>query len=82
MQALFRYAIHLHHQRDQLPPAQFQAEVARIERLCDWLLKRPLGPPEARKLQRRYLKYRQCLFVFLYRSDWGAQAYAALEIDD
>jgi len=107
MQALFRYAIHLHHQRDQLPPAQFQAEVARIERLCDWLLKRPLGSPEARKLQRRYLKYRQCLFVFLYRSDvpptnnlseralrpsvihrkvmgcfrsdWGAQAYAALE---
>ena len=107
MQALFRYAIHLRHQRDQLPPAQFQAEVTRIERLCDWLIERPLLQPEARKLQRRYQKHRQCLFVFLYRTDvpptnnlseralrpsvihrkvigcfrseWGAQAYAALE---
>jgi transposase len=69
MQALFRYAIHLHHQRDQLPPAQFQSEVARIERLCNQLIKRPLIQAEACKLQRRYLKHRQKLFVFLYRSD-------------
>jgi transposase len=27
------------------------------------------GPPDARRLQRRYLKYRQNLFVFLYRRD-------------
>ena len=69
MQALFRTAIHLHHQPTQLPPEQFSAEVARIERLCDWLLLRSLAPPEAQKLQRRYLKYRQALFVFLYRTD-------------
>lgn len=69
MQALFRAAIHLHHQRAQLPPDRFSAEIARIERLCDWLLQRSLSPPKAQKLQRRYQKYRQCLFVFLYRTD-------------
>jgi transposase len=69
MQALFRAAIHLHHQRSQLPPARFAAEIARIERVCDWLLQRSLSPPKARRLQRRYQKYRQGLFVFLYRTD-------------
>jgi transposase len=69
MQTLFRAAIHLHHQRAQLPPDQFQHRVARLEQLCDWLLKRSLSPPEAVKLQRRYLKHRQNLFVFLYRTD-------------
>lgn len=69
MQALFRTAIHLHHQRSQLPPDQFSAKTARIERLCDWLMLRELSPPKAQKLQRRYQKYRQCLFVFLYRTD-------------
>jgi transposase len=69
MQALFRAAIHLNHQRTQLPPERFSAEIARIERLCDWLLQRSLSPPKAQKLQRRYQKYRQSLFVFLYRTD-------------
>jgi transposase len=69
MQALFRAAIHLHHQRAQFSPERFSAEIARIERLCDWLLQRSLSPPKAQKLQRRYQKYRQALFVFLYRTD-------------
>ncbi len=69
MQVLFRATIHLHHQRSQLSPQQFSAQIRRIERLCDWLLLRSLSPPEALKLQRRYQKYRQCLFVFLYRTD-------------
>jgi transposase len=69
MQTLFRAAIHLHHQRTELPPDQFQNRVARLEQLCDWLLKRPLSQPEAVKLQRRYRKHRQNLFVFLYRTD-------------
>lgn len=68
-QALFRYAIHLHHQRDQLPEAHFQVEVARIERLCDRLLERKVLQPAAAKLQRRYRKHRRALFVFLYRTD-------------
>ena len=69
MQVLFRYAIHLHHQRNQLSPDQFATQLARIERHCDRLLQRALEPPEAKRLQRRYLKHRYKLFVFLYRSD-------------
>lgn len=69
MQTLFRAAIHLHHQRAELPPAQFQNHITRLEQGCDWLLKRPLAHPEALKLQRRYCKHRQSLFVFLDRTD-------------
>jgi transposase len=69
LQMLFRYAIHLHHQRNQLSSDQFVIQVARIERHCDRLLHRSLDPPDARRLQRRYLKHRQKLFVFLYRTD-------------
>jgi len=69
MQSLFRAAIQLHHQRAELPPDPFQNQLARLEHLCDWLLKRPLSQPEAVKLQRRYHKHRQHLFVFLYRTD-------------
>ena len=69
MQALLRYTIHLHHQRDQTHPDQFQTQVARVERLCDWLIRRKLTQPQARRLQRRYQKYRDSLFVCLHRSD-------------
>jgi transposase len=70
MQVLFRSAIHLHHQRDQLPPDHFAAQVARIERHCDRLLQRDLAQhPKAAKLLRRYREHRQHLFVFLYRTD-------------
>ena len=69
MQMLFRYAIHLHHQRLWLTPEQFTVQATRIERLCNWLLLRSLSPPEAQKLQHRYQKYRSSLFVFLYRTD-------------
>ena len=69
MQMLFRYAIHLHHQCDQLSPDQYAAQVARVERHCDRLLQRSLAPPDARRLQNRYRKHRDKLFVFLYRTD-------------
>lgn len=69
MQELFRSAIHLHHQRDQLAPPQFLVQVRKLERRCDQLLKRSLRRPQARKLLRRYQKYRQALFVFLHRAD-------------
>lgn len=69
MQALFRSAVHLHNQRDHLPPPEFQAQVQRIERLCTWLLQRSLEQPEAKRLLKRYRKYRDCVFVFLHRSD-------------
>ena len=69
MQALFRYAIHLRNQRDKLSLNQYQTEILRIEWLCDRLLARTLAQPAARKLQKRYLKHREHLFVFLYRKD-------------
>jgi transposase len=69
MQALFRYAIHLHGQRQPLTADQYPHQVQRIEQLCDWLLKRSLHQQQAARLQRRYRKHRQSLFVFLYRSD-------------
>ena len=69
MRKLFQHAIQVHHQRSQMAPEQFARQVAQIERNCDRLLQQELAPPEAQKLQRRYRKYRSCLFVFLYRSD-------------
>jgi transposase len=69
MQILFQHAIHLHHQRHKLPPAEFQHQVVRVERICDRLLNRPNPPPEIGKLLRRFQKHRQSLFVFLHRTD-------------
>ncbi len=69
MQALFRSAIHLHNQRDQLSPPEFQSQVQRVEQICNWLLARALDQPEAKRLSKRYHKYRDCLFVFLHRTD-------------
>jgi len=69
MQAMFRSAIHLHHQRGQLSPPQFQTQVRSLERCCNQLLKRSLRRPDAAKLLRRYQKYRDSLFVFLHRTD-------------
>jgi transposase len=69
MQKLFRYAIHIHNQRERLSPEAFQAKLKSIEHHCDWLLQQSLTDPDASRLQRRYQKHRQSLFVFLYRSD-------------
>jgi transposase len=69
MQKLFRYAIHIHNQRDRLSPETFQAKLSCIEHHCDWLLQQSLTDPDASRLQRRYQKHRQSLFVFLYRRD-------------
>ena len=69
MQAMFRSAIHSYNQRDHLSPPEFQAQVQRIEGICDRLLKRKLEQPEAKRLLKRYHKYRDCLFVFLHRID-------------
>jgi len=69
MRKLFQHAIQVHHQRSQMTPEQLKRQVTQIERNCDRLLHQDLAPPEAQKLQRRYLKYRSCLFVFLQRND-------------
>jgi transposase len=69
MQTLFRWAIHLYNHRDHLSPPEFQTQVQRIEHLCTWLLERSPEYPDAKRLLKRYHKYRDCLFVFLYRTD-------------
>jgi transposase len=69
MQTLFRSAIHLHHQRHQLSLNQYQAQILRIEWLCTRLLARSISQLEIYRLQKRYWKHRQHLFVFLYRTD-------------
>jgi transposase len=69
MQALFRSAVHLYNQRDHLSPPEFQMQLQRLEHICDWLLERSLEQPEAKRLSKRYHKYRNCLFVFLQRTD-------------
>jgi transposase len=69
MQALFRSAVHLHNQRDHLSPPEFHLQVHRIERICTWLLERSLQQKDAKRLRKRYTKYRNCLFVFLHRTD-------------
>jgi transposase len=69
MQTLFRSAIHLYNCRDHLSPPEFQTQVQRIEHLCTWLLERSPEYPEARRLLKRYHRYRDCLFVFLHRTD-------------
>jgi len=69
MQVLFRSAVHLQNERDQLPPGEFERRVERLEKLCDRLLERPLKHPDEKRLRKRYLKHRKCLFVFLHRKD-------------
>ncbi|MCX6078126.1 MAG: transposase [Chloroflexi bacterium] len=44
-------------------------QVEHIESLFDPLLNQTLDKPDPRRLQKRYQKYRQALFVFLYRID-------------
>ncbi len=69
MQALFRDAIHLAHQREQLPLNHYQAEVLRMGVLLRFLLHRKVPQPETHKLQRRYQKHRNHLFVFLCHAE-------------
>jgi len=69
VQILFRYAIHLHHQRKNLPAEAFLSKVQRIEKIFDRLLNHSLDQPGERRLQRRYHKYRDAIFVFLHRTD-------------
>lgn len=69
VQRLFRYAIHLHNQRQNLPAEVFLNRIERIEKCFDRLLSQSLDSPDERRLQHRYQKYRDALFVFLYRTD-------------
>jgi transposase len=69
MQGLFRFAIHLHHQRNTLSSEEYARQVARVERLTEKLLARSPPTKAAMRLCRRYRKHRASLFVFLHRTD-------------
>jgi transposase len=69
MQVVFRSAMHLHNERDQLPPGEVDRQTERLERLCDRLLERQLQYPEEKRLRKRYRNHRESLFVFLHRED-------------
>jgi hypothetical protein len=69
LRKLFQPAIEVHHQRSQMTFEEFERQVTQIESNCDRLLHQDLDPPAAQKLQRRYLIYRSCLFVFFHRPD-------------
>jgi transposase len=105
VQALFRKAIRLGNRREKMTRSGYIRQTTIIEKQTDRLLKRRFIGIGTNLLE-RYRKYRDALFVFLYRSDvpahnnaceralrpsvihrkvmgsfrsdWGAQAYAAL----
>lgn len=106
LQALFREAIHLWKRRTELQPQGYARRVTELERHLDEVLHWRVRSAPARRLQKRYRRHREHLFVFLhcpgvppdnnaceralrpsvihrkvtngFRSEWGAQAYAAL----
>ena len=106
LQALFRAAIHLGKRRTELSPQGYARRVTEVEHRLEALLQRRVRGGLARRLQKRYRRHRDHLFVFRhcpdvppdnnaceralrpsvihrkvtngFRSEWGAQAYAAL----
>lgn len=68
MQALFRAAIHLGHQRDPMTMRGFRRQVTLLERRLDRLLQRSITGLGTNLLD-RYRTHRAHLFVFLHRTD-------------
>jgi transposase len=66
MQRLLLRSQRLVKRREPLPATVYQRAVTQLEADCDALLRGPIATPEAQKLQRRYQKHRNSLFVFLY----------------
>jgi transposase len=52
--------------RDTLPADVWKQQVDTIEQACDALLGMEVRTPIARRLQKRYVKHREHLFLFLY----------------
>jgi transposase len=68
MQALFRKAIQLGNRREKMTKRGYEKQAAIVEKSLDQLLKRRFSGLGT-NLLKRYLKYRDSLFIFLYRSD-------------
>jgi transposase len=69
LQELFRRAMRLGQCREELSEEHYRQQVAAIEAACDALLGQAVGSEKEQALQRRYVKHRAELFVFLYRAD-------------
>ena len=68
MQTLFRKAIHLRNRQEKMTAKGYERQTAMIEKTLKRLLKRTFSGI-GRNLLKRYRKYRNSLFIFLYRSD-------------
>jgi transposase len=66
LQALFREAIHLWNRRTELQPQGYTRRVMELERRLDGVLQRRVRGAPARRLQKRYRRHREHLFVFLH----------------
>ena len=66
LQALFREAIHLGKRRAALSPLGYARRVTELEHRLDRLLQRRVRGMPARRLQKRYCRHREHLFVFLH----------------
>lgn len=69
MQLLLREALQLSRCRDDLPPAVYQAHLEAVKATCLALLDLPTEHPDALRLQKRYRKHHDKLWVFLERDD-------------
>jgi len=68
MRTLFRKSIHLGKRREKMTARGYQRQVVMIEKHLRRLLKRTFSGV-GRNLLDRYRKYRDALFICLYRSD-------------
>jgi transposase len=69
LQALFREAIHLGKRRTELSPQGYARRVTEVAHRLDKLLHRQVRGVFARRLQKRYQRHREHVFVFLYCPD-------------
>jgi transposase len=69
LQALFREAIHLGKRRTELSSQGYARRVTELEHRLEALLHRRVRGVSARRLQKRYRRHRQHLFVFLHCPD-------------
>jgi transposase len=66
LQALFREAIHLWNRRTALQPQGYARRVTELEQRLEALLHRRVRGAPAQRLQKRYRRHREHLFVFLH----------------
>jgi transposase len=66
LQALFREAIHLGKCRTELSPQGYARRVTELEHRLEALLQRRVRGASARRVQKRYRRHREHLFVFLH----------------